>query len=184
MAFPPLPVSPQRLQSLKCSYLHNPVSLWPSFFCVYGAPLWYKWSWHQTFYYKFRVKKDWEHFSARVCLQSSVSSAEVLVLSTLNLSIESGCPKGEAQFALQDTLHFPWAFNKESNLAQCLYFQKPRLTSGKCRSYAGPKLHQGRVKWFNSAVCKAAREISRKYSLSDSLQSTSIPFGLRCQGLY
>lgn len=174
MGFPPLPVAPQRLQSLKCSYLCNPVSLWPNFFCVYWTPLW--WSWHQTFYYKCYVKKDCKHFSACVRLQTSVSWAEVLVLSTLNWSFELHCPKGEARFALQDVLHFPWTYNKGSDLAQCLYFPKPRLKSGKCKSYIGPKLQQGRVKWFNSAVGNTR--------LSDGLQSTSVPFGLRCRGLY
>lgn len=57
MAFPPLPISPQRLQSLKCLYLCNPVSLWPNFFPVHWALLWYKWSWHQTLYYNFSMKR-------------------------------------------------------------------------------------------------------------------------------
>lgn len=60
------------------------------------------------------MEKDQEYFSAYVCLRSSVSSTEVLVLLVLNLRIESGCPKGEDQFALQDMFHFPRVSNKEA----------------------------------------------------------------------
>lgn len=78
---------------------------------------------------------------------------------------------------------FPRASSEGSNLARCLSFQKPSLRSGNGRSCTG----QGctRDVW-NAVPLLSAEEQGRlagNTDSSDRLRSTSIPFGLRCQGL-
>lgn len=150
MASPPPPVSSQRLRSLKCSYHCNPVSLWHNFVCVYWTPLWYKWRWHQKFYWKFNVKKDWEHFSRSVSLQSSVSSAKRPVLSKLNLNVKSGCRKGEAQFVLQRHCIFPGLLLKEGIWLDAL-IKQGRFLLWFCRVYFSgsypPSFKSVNIKW-------------------------------------
>lgn len=73
---------------------------------------------------------------------------EFLVLLVLNLRIiESGCPEGEAQFALRDMSNFPCVPNKEAAIWLSIFTCKsPRFISGKGKSYVGAKLNQRCVK--------------------------------------
>lgn len=59
---------------------------------------------------------------------------EVLELLVLNLRIESGCPKGKAQFALQDMFNFPCVSNKEAIWLSVFTLQKL------CRGKAAPEI--------------------------------------------
>lgn len=69
------------------------------------------------------------------------------MLLVLNLRIESGCPKGEAHFALQDMFNFPSVSNKEIFWLSVFTCKSPeKEISGKCKSYVGAKLHQRYVK--------------------------------------
>lgn len=95
------------------------------------------------------VSKQTKNISVHVCTYSlQYPQQEVLELLVLDLRIiESGCPKGEAQFALQVMFHFPCISNKEAAIWLSFFTCKsPGLISGKRKSYVGAKLNQRYVK--------------------------------------
>ena len=92
--------------------------------------------------------------SVHVCAYSLQCPQQFLRCQHWIRALNRGILKVKPSLHCKTRCIFPGLSSKGSNLAQCLYFQKPRVTSGKYKSHAGPKLHQERVKWFNSAVCK------------------------------
>lgn len=106
MAFPHLFVSPQRLQSLKCIYFATQF-LCDSISFVFIEPLCDTNEAGAKHFITNFIFKRTKNISAPICAYSLQHPQKVLVLLVLNLRIEFGCPKGEAQFALPDMFNFP-----------------------------------------------------------------------------